>query len=219
MMFDTDGPGFAHKHHEQNPQEPRSPIKVHLCTEASRPEGQLTKDDMERMAYFLYERARQLQLPLRAVGAIPNVGLEIATYFQAYAATQGQHIPIVYASKILHPNGKREIGPPQPNKEYPPGPDCELLLLDDLINRRHTKNEATEQFRKAGYLVRKCLVFMDYGQGGSELLQKETAVETAAVVMLRNVLTLGHSHKRITPYQHHFTLQYMERMKAAPATS
>ena len=161
--------GIEHKHNEEVAL-PRSPIKLHLCTRDLRPQGNLTRDDMQKIAVAMYGYIKHKKLDVRALGCVPRVGLRYARLLQDYARkAEGRYWPIVLAHKIDKTDGKREIGSVTPSEEYPSGP---LWLIDDLINWGRSKAEAHRRYEEAGYRVAGTLVAVDYGVGGRMVCER-----------------------------------------------
>lgn len=216
LFIDTSGEGFTHKHNEADPTVERPPIKLHLCTNLIRPEGRMTKDDINQMGWLLYERMKEKKLPLCAITGAPNAGKEIALALQYQARyIDGCFLPFVPLTKIVGEDGISQVGPVEKN-DYPVG--NEVVPFDDVIHRGTTKIATIRRLQDFGYVVKRFVVFLDYEQGGAEALYEETNVELISVVGLQYVLALGRVNNLIKPYPHMITTKYLKNNRLRTAS-
>ena len=180
-----DPKGIAHKHNEAVSGAPLSPIKLHLCTPDLRKEGRLTADDMQLIVELWYGYIKSRRIPIPAIGGVPQVGLRLVSLLQRHAREEhGEYWPLVAASKINYPDGRREIGQVLPSEEYPEG---SLALFDDLINWGFSHREAVRRYAEARYPVTHSFVAVDYGVGGAGVLA-ELGASSHSLLSLESIL-------------------------------
>ena len=209
--IETSPDGIDHKHHEGDPDAPRCPIKLNLCTADLRPKARMTKDDMLVLVQGLYGYIEHRRLQVPAIGGVPNVGERLALMLQEYARTEyGRYIPYVGATKIVHPDGRREIGPVIPSAEYPSG---DLWLIDDLMNWGKSKREACARYKEAGYRIIELLVVADYGICTSQVTL-ELGFGVHSLVSVESILFLGADEQKLTAKIIAGTRAYMAASRA-----
>ena len=94
-------------------------------------------------------------------------------------------------------------------KETPYSPaGMVVLVIDDLISRSDSKAEAVASLRRAGCLVRDCLVFLDREQGGSRALVK-LGVKLHSIASVSGTLALYKDRDLITGQQLSTILSYL----------
>lgn len=213
MQVDLTGKSIHHTHNRIDETAPRPPMKFHLCTPESRPEGRLTQADVDMIGKLCWRYVRQKGLHIPALASVPRVGDEIAKAIQKAARNTGVLIPRLTFSKYTE-NGVGYIGPLVSNVDYATGQA--VWLADDLVHKVLSKKRTMERAQEANYIVRGLLVFMDYGQGAREYFTS-MGIAFHAVVELRPLLYFGKKESIIPDATYRPILEYLNRTRRAAA--
>ncbi len=172
---------FTIKEHEKNPNEPFSPIYLDL---RSLPAG-----IYNLMAHLMRNIAKRERLIYDYVIGIPKAGEPIA---EAFAKLVGK--PLLRMEKIKTETG-RKIGQ-KIFGSFIPGKSA--LLIDDVIDRSHTKEEACDNLGANGLITEAIIVHYDRERGGCERLRQE-GKRVFAVRKVTEMLQFLVEQKKIIP--------------------
>ncbi len=201
VAVDTrEGGGFRHKHHLQNPNEPLSPIKIHLCTPEVRSEGKLDAADVKTLAEVMWQYTNTLGLSFTGIAGIPNVGTPLARgMIETAYHDNGRDV----AELVL----KKEVGLVRVTRDLPRGE--RVLLTDDLIHRSVGKQWPVECLRAEDYKVADCVVFADYEKGGKETLARAQVVKLHAATTVSHILKIGYEKDKLSEHDFKTVLEYL----------
>lgn len=205
MQVDLTGKSIHHTHNKIDLTAPRPPMKFHLCTPESRPEGRLTQADVDMIGRLCWRYVRRKGLHIPALASVPRVGDEIAKAIQKVARNNGVLFPLLTFSKYTE-NGVGLIGPLVSNEDYATGQP--VWLADDLVHKGLSKKRTMDRVQEANYVVTGLLVFMDYGQGAREYFTS-MGIEFHTVVELRPLLYFGKKESLIHDSLYRPILEYL----------
>lgn len=201
--------GFAFKHHERLPDAPLSPSYVSLRVPENK--GVLQPRDVWSIARFMYLHLRQRRIRFDGICGIPNAGEPFADAFEKlYRQWCGKEIGRVWLRKDTNAKG-RKVGGVAHVRSVAPGQ--RVLLLDDLITKAHSKEEALASLREDGFVVEHCIVFLDREQGGDREMAN-LGVNLHAVTPLSQMLEAYVEHGKLTAEQYARILDYQARERA-----
>ncbi len=155
---------FKLKLHEKNPDAPLSPFYIDLRT-ADNPTkpGLLTVSDCDLIAQCLWEVILKSGLTFQAIAGIPYAGDPIVEAIERIVPSP-RGFRVIKLAKF-EKDGKRKIVPLS-GFEYRPSEV--VLLIDDLVTKADSKNEAIDAIESQGSVVRDLVVLLDRQQGGKE---------------------------------------------------
>lgn len=211
MQLDLTGTRIHHTHTKIDPAVSRPPMKFHLCTSESRPEGRLTQGDINMIGRLCWEYVKCEDLNIPAIASVPRVGDAIAKAFLKAARRDGVNLPWLRFSKYEE-GGVSYIGPLVDNDGYTTNQP--VWLLDDLVHKSLSKQRMMVRVQEAGYRVAGILVFMDYGQGAWNYFHK-LGIPLHRVVMLRNLLLWGNHDGDINDAAYKAMLSYLDSTRGA----
>ncbi len=179
-------PGFAMK---STPIDGKcSPIYLNLRTPSNK-DGPLAPEIVACMAAEMGDLLLVREGAFDAIVGIPEAGVPFASALRRYASP-AKRAPVTLTKKGKGDSRRIDVFVPTWNTgssdkaathTLPPG--SRILLVDDLVTRALTKEEAVAAIVNAGYVVAGIVLFADRGQGGlAELNAKGIRTEAAVHV-------------------------------------
>jgi len=196
---------FRLKLHEKNPKAPLSPFYLNLRTEDNPANpGPLTKDDCDLIAKALWSVIQENNLPFGVIAGIPYAADPIITAIER-VVLEARDLRIIKLSKEITKDKRRII--PLPGFEYREGE--EVLLIDDLITKGHSKIEAIEAIKAGGSVVKNLVVLVDRLQGGQKQL-KEAGYNLFACFTIMELLDYYKEVRMISEEKYQECVKYIE---------
>jgi orotidine 5'-phosphate decarboxylase subfamily 1 len=182
---------YVLKLHEKDPGAPLSPIYLNLRN--------LPDEILDLIGLSMTELATD-EMPDFCVG-IPKAGVPIAKSYSDVS-----HIPIIEGVfEKQESDGKREIIAGKTVS----GNKNKLRIVDDLVTKSLTKEEAIKAAEKEGFVVVDILVLVDREQGGSSQLQ-ELGYPVHSVFKLTQLLSYYLITRQITQNQYNSVIEYLK---------
>lgn len=179
------------KHHSAHPDAPHAPFKIHLCTKNLRPEGRLTREDVEVNANVMWNYLTN-QAHSGNFAGLPNVGEVLATKIHKRVLDSR----LLRFSKIG--TGKeRHIGPLIDADECSVG--SLVWGIDDLVTFGTSKGEFINEIRKANYRITDFLVLIDYDVGAAAYLENEFGVRLHSIFTVEELLSFAERENKGRP--------------------
>lgn len=197
---------FKFKHHEKNPKAPIAPMKINLRTpDHPLNPGKLTPEIVFEIAVLFCETTELENIQFDYIAGIPRAGEPFA---RVMAKIMDK--PLLTVEKI-EKNKKRKIGGILSSLPIEPGKS--VLLLDDVITKGFSKQEAIHVFETAGLKIAAILLYADREEGG---MKHYTGLgyRILAVSTITEILNLGLLETKMSPLQHQRCIEYLELSRA-----
>lgn len=162
------GKGFKLKLHDTNPNAPLSPFYLNIRTPENKNPGPLTKFLVKTIGIVLFYHAFNQKIKYDSVVGLPTAGDPLALSFVNAAYDQKKIIlPILNLEKVEGDSERKIVAPSNADfsGKHP-------LVIDDLITKSHSKEEAIKALEEKGAVVKDVIVLVDREQGGSKQLAK-----------------------------------------------
>ncbi|MBU1046896.1 hypothetical protein KKH36_03930 [Patescibacteria group bacterium] len=173
MLFEREAVKFGQfklKLHEKNPDAPLSPFYFNIRSkDHPKNPGPLTKEDCDLIACIMLSRIEfESQLHFEAMAGLPYAADSIIESIEKMIPDYKEYFRIIKLHKEVSEDKRRIV--PLPGFEYRDGEN--VLLVDDLVTKAHSKLEAIHAVESQGSVVKYLLVLLDRMQGGAEQLRE-----------------------------------------------
>lgn len=210
-VVETEG-GYIFKHHEGNPDAPKSPIHFNLRTpwHPEKP-GKLSPLQMEWLAEEMYLFIVANHLVFDHIAGLPFAGEAMAEAVVLVAGTKyGVELSLLCLGKVTEGERRRITGI-KPGYHFEPG-DV-VLFIDDVITHGFSKIEAVRAVREQGLDVQDLIVFLDRQEGGVKTMV-EVGVMTRGVCTLSDAMDMFLAGGRVTTTFRDLVNIYLEQSNA-----
>jgi orotate phosphoribosyltransferase len=146
-------------------------------------------------------QALAADLPFDRIAAVPMAGLPIGVAFSLAA-----DIPLIYPRPSVKAHGTERFI----EGSYRPGE--QVLVVDDVLSRAHSKLEAIELLETVQLQVKDVFVVVDRQMGGAETLAAQ-GYALHAVMTLQDLLDTLLALDRLAPDQHRFVSAWLEESR------
>lgn len=198
---------FEFKHHEISPDAPLAPMKINLRTPDHPNPGKLTPAMVFEIAVLFLEIIDRENIQFDYIAGIPRAGEPFARIIAKILDK-----PLITAEKI-ETDDKRKIG--RIICPFSIAPGQSILLVDDVITKGHSKQEAIRAFEAAGLKIAAIILLVDREEGGMEIYTS-LGYHIIAATTLTEILNLGLLETKMSPLQYQKCIEYLEISKSVP---